>query len=252
MTDKVLLSEAGRIATVTLNRPEVRNAIDLDVVDALEGILRDLGGRPEPPILVLTGAGEKAFAAGADIRELRDRRAGDALGRINSGLFGRLEAYPLPTIAAVNGWCLGGGCEIAIACDLRVASETARFGQPEVGLGIQAAAGATRRLPRLVGLGRARELLYTGRIVDAAEALAIGLVNRVVPAARLQEEARAMAAEIAGKGTLALRLTKISLNHAHELSESAAGHLESVSQAVLFESEEKFRRMTEFLEKKKT
>lgn len=247
----VTLIEEGRLALATLNRPEVRNAIDLDVVDNLSRILAELGRRDEPPILILTGAGDKAFAAGADIGQLRDRGRDDALRRINSALFAEVEAYPVPTIAAVGGWCLGGGCELAIACDLRVAAENARFGQPEVSLGIQAAAGATRRLPRLIGLGRARDLLYTGRIVDAAEALAMGLVNRVVAADRLLDEARELGRSIAAHGTLALRLTKVSLNHAHELSESAAGHLESIAQAILFESQDKHDRMTAFLERKK-
>jgi enoyl-CoA hydratase len=144
--------------------------------------------------LVITGAGDKAFAAGADIAQLRERTSRDALKAINSGIFNRIEEFPAPVIAAIKGFALGGGCELAIACDLRVLGESAKLGQPEVKLGIIPAAGGTYRLPRLVGLGIARELVYTGRMVDAQEALRIGLANAVVPDAEVVDKALAMAA----------------------------------------------------------
>ena len=171
---------AGEIATITLNRPELRNAIDATMIRELGEILDSVANDDRLKAIVLCGAGEKAFAAGADIAQLKERDRADALLRINAGLFRRLEEQPIPTVAAVRGYCLGGGCELAMACDLRVAGDSAKFGQPEVSLGIMAGAGAIQRLPKLVGLGRAKELIMTGRIIDAAEAERIGLVNRVV------------------------------------------------------------------------
>jgi len=242
----IRLESRDGIAVVTLHRPEARNAINLEVVNELRAAF-DLAARDSATrALILTGAGTAAFASGADIRELLGRRAADALRGINSSLFLEIERFPLPTIAAVNGYALGGGCELALACDLRIASESARFGQPEVGLGIIPAAGATYRLPRLVGAGRAQELILTGRIIDAEEALRIGLVNRVVPGDRLLEEARATAALIARKGPLAVRAAKLALQAA--LYGPDAGHAaERLAQAILFESADKREGMAAFL-----
>ncbi len=242
----VLIEAEGGVAVVTLNRPRVRNAINLEMVEGLHAALDSLGSDASTRVLILTGAGRDAFASGADIRELKERRAADALLGINSGLFLKLERFPYPTIAAVSGYALGGGCELALACDLRVASESARFGQPEVGLGIIPAAGASYRLPRLVGSGRALELILTGRIIDAGEALRIGLVNRVVPDGRVVHEARALAATIAAKGPLALRTAKMVL--AASAYGSGPGQVaESLGQGVLFESGDKREGMTAFL-----
>lgn len=237
------------IALVTLDRPEARNAINLEMVRCLGEALADLAADAATRVVILTGAGGAAFASGADIRELRERRAADALRGINSGLFLEIERFPLPVIAAVNGVALGGGCELALACDLRIAAASARFGQPEAGLGILAAAGACSRLPRLVGWGVARELLFTGRILDAPEALRLGLVNRVVPDDRLIDETRALAAAIASRGPLALRVTKLALRAALEGPEAAhvAGLL---GQALLFESADKEEGLSAFLEKR--
>jgi enoyl-CoA hydratase len=162
-----------------------------------------------------------------------------------------MEEAPFPTIAAIRGFCLGGGCELALSCDLRVAGEGSKFGQPEVSLGIVPGAGATYRLPRLVGVGKARELIFTGRILDAAEAHRIGLVNQVVPDADVQAAARALAAEILKQDPLAVRFAKL-LFRLDGGSRPGAGFLgEAMAQAVLFESEEKHRRMTAFLDRKK-
>jgi enoyl-CoA hydratase len=246
----VLVETRDGIATVTLNRPEVRNAINADVVRGLGAALDALAQDPGTRVLILTGGGDAAFASGADLRELRERRAADALRGINSTLFLKVERFPYPTIAAVRGVALGGGCELALACDLRVAGGSARFGQPEAGLGILAAAGAAYRLPLLVGWGRAREIILTGRIVDADEALRIGLVNRVVPDDRVLDEARALAETIAAQAPLALRAAKLALQAA--LHGPGPGHVaELLGQAVLFESADRDEGIAAFLEKRR-
>ncbi len=247
---RVLLERHDSVALVTLNAPEKRNAIDLEMVRGLHRVLDDLVASDEISVLVLSGAGEKAFAAGADIAQLKERKAGEALMAINASLFKKLDDLPLPSIAAVRGYALGGGCELAIACDLRVIGESARMGQPEVSLGIIPAAGGTYRLPRLVGLGVARDLVYTGRILDAQECLRIGLANRVVPDDEVIDQALALAKEIASRGRLAVRLAKATMNALARPGEAAAVTLESMAQAILFETEDKHRRMEEFLSRK--
>ena len=242
-------TDAVGVTTVTFNRPEVRNALNQHMVDEVRRALTELAQSAR--VVIFTGAGGKAFLGGADIGELRARGRLDALRRINSSLFGEIERFPAPTIAAVRGYALGGGCELAMACDLRVAGAGAKLGQPEVALGILPGAGATYRMPRLVGLGRARELIYTGRIIDAQEALSIGLVNRVVPDDQVLASARELAAEIGKNSALAVRLAKQALNFSGEFSLSAGQAFESAAQAVLFEDEEKLLRMQAFLERKK-
>jgi len=250
---KTILLERGDdgLAVLTFNRPEVRNALNQDMVDEVRHALGTLSDDPDLAALILTGAGEKAFIGGADIAELRDRGHQEALRRINSELFREVERFPAPTIAAIRGFALGGGCELAMACDLRVCGEGSKLGQPEVGLGIIPGAGATYRLPKLVGLGVARELIFTGRIIKADEALRIGLVNRVVSDEAVLDAARELAAEVANNSRLAVRLAKVSLNLSSQLSTEAGQALESASQAILFEHEEKIRRMSAFLERKK-
>ncbi len=234
------------VLTLILNRPEKLNALDLDMVRALHDVLSKRWADPEVQVVVFHGAGTRAFVGGADINELRERGRDDALRSINTNLFDRVARMPVPTIAAVRGFALGGGCELAIACDLRVAGESARFGQPEAGLGIMAAAGATYRLPQLIGLGRARELLYTARIIDAHEAMEIGLVNTVVDDEHVLFAAEEMARTICRNDPLALRLTKLALAQVTDGGPSLQA-FESTAQAVLFESEEKFSRMDDFL-----
>lgn len=249
--DKVLIEKADGIAVITLNAPEKRNAIDRDMVDGLHAVLDELLESDDVSVLILTGAGEKAFAAGADIAQLKERKACDALAAINSTIFKRIEDFPWPSIAAIRGYALGGGCELAIACDLRVAGSSAKMGQPEVGLGIIPAAGGTYRLPRLVGLGKARELIYTGRIIDAQECLRIGLVNDVVDDADVLARAMEIAREIADRGRLAISLAKASMNALARPGEAAALGVESVAQALLFESDDKHQRMEAFLNRKR-
>ncbi|HEB51700.1 MAG TPA: enoyl-CoA hydratase/isomerase family protein [bacterium] len=251
MTSRVLSERRGETVLVTLNAPERRNAIDQEMVDGLHAVLDELQHDESLAAIVLTGAGDKAFAAGADIAQLRERAANDAMKAINSAIFNRIEEFPVPVIAAVKGYALGGGCELAIACDLRVIGESAKMGQPEVKLGIIPAAGGTYRLPRLIGLGRARELVYTGRMVDADEALRIGLANRVVPDAEVVEAALALADEIARNGRLAVRGAKRTLNALSRPGQENAIAFESSTQAVLFDSEDKRARMTAFLDKQR-
>ncbi len=250
MTEQPLLLRTRRdgVWLWTLNRPDKLNSLDQAMVDALHQALDEAAGDPDVRCVILTGAG-RAFVAGADIAQLRQRRHADALRAINAGLLDKLARLPVPTIAAVNGFALGGGCELAMACDLRIATEAAKFGQPEVGLGIMAAAGGTYRLPALVGLGMARELLFTGRIIDATEAARIGLVNRVVPASELLDVAWDLAREIARADPLAVRMSKAALAQ-HTPGGPALMAFESTAQAVLFESPEKFRRMDAFLARK--
>lgn len=253
MTDapKVLTERRGDVVLLTLNAPERRNAIDQQMVDGLHAALDALWHDEAVAAVVITGAGDKAFAAGADIAQLRERTSRDALRAINSGIFNRIEEFPAPVIAAVKGFALGGGCELAIACDLRVLGESAKLGQPEVKLGIMPAAGGTYRLPRLVGLGRARELIYSGRMVDAQEALRIGLANAVVPDADVVTKALALADEIAQNGRLAVRGAKRALNTLSRPGHQDAIAFESSVQAALFDSDDKKARMDAFLSKQK-
>jgi enoyl-CoA hydratase len=242
-------SEHGTIAILTLNRPEVRNAISLQMVQDLGMVLDEIAIDDDVRALVITGAGDKAFASGADISQLKERGVADALKRINAAIFRRLEEQPVPSIAAVRGYCLGGGCELAMACDLRVAGKSAKLGQPEVSLGIMPGAGAIQRLPKLVGLGVAKELIFTGRILDADEAQRIGLVNRVVPDEEVLREAKSIAQQIAAQGALAVKISKLALN-ASARSNYAFDTLDALGQAVLFESEDKHRRMADFLDRR--
>lgn len=203
----LLYEVSDGIARVTLNRPDKLNALNAALIAELGAAVAELERAPEVHGAILTGAGSKAFAAGADIAELAEQGPLDGYRRALAGqaVFRRLERCGKPVVAAVNGFALGGGCELAMACHLRVASETARFGQPEVKLGLAPGYGGTVRLPRLVGRGRALELLLTGAVIDAAEAHRIGLVNRVVPADRLLAESEALLRAILEQAPLAVR-----------------------------------------------
>lgn len=229
----------------TLDRPAARNAIDQKLVDELHALCARL--EVAPHVLILTGAGG-VFAAGADIAQLRDRRADDARKGINTTVMRRIRALPMPVIAAIDGWALGGGAELAYAADIRIATPTAKIGNPETGLGIIAAAGATWRLPEIIGHARASELLLTGRILGAEEALAWGLVSSLHEPDDLLPAAHAVADRIAANDPLATRHTKTALLSPPE----AHPAIELELQAELFESPEKHRRMTAFLERTRT
>jgi len=239
----VLVERQADRVVVTLDRPEVRNAIDQTTIDALHLVCAEL--EVEPRILILTGAGG-VFASGADIAELRERGAAEARQGINAKACIRIHALPMPVIAAVDGWALGGGAELAYAADIRIASPTAKFGNPETGLGIIAAAGASWRLKEIVGDALAIDLLLTGRVLDADAALAAGLVSAVHPAAELLAAAHAIADRIAANDPRATQLTK----RVFAAPRDAHPEVDLEAQAELFESPEKRRRMTEFLERR--
>ncbi|NEA38332.1 enoyl-CoA hydratase/isomerase family protein [Streptomyces sp. SID11385] len=230
-------------ALVTLNRPEARNAISGLMIRELHAVCAWL--EEHPRMLLLTGAGG-SFAGGADIAELLERGRDQALQGVNSRLFERVRRLPMPTLAAVDGWALGGGAELSYACDLRIAGPKAAFGNPEPGLGILAAAGAAWRLPELVGESIAKQVLLAGRTLDARAALACGLVMDVVPAEKLLEEAHAVLDRMAKSSATALRLTKLVMDApgAHPVADDLA-------QAVLFEGQDKRDRMTRFLDRKR-
>ncbi|MDI7247385.1 MAG: enoyl-CoA hydratase-related protein [Bacillota bacterium] len=201
------------IAIVTIDRPPV-NALNFQTVGEIGQAFAQLAGDPALRAVILTGAGDRAFVAGADIKEFPGltREAGVDMSRRGQAVLNRIAAFPRPVIAAVNGLCLGGGCELAMACDIRIASDAAKFGQPEVNLGLIPGYGGTQRLARLVGPAVAKELLFTGRVIDAREALAIGLVNTVVPHARLMDACLDLAGTIASKAPVAVRLAKMAIN----------------------------------------
>lgn len=205
--ENVLVEQDGAVLVVTINRPKVLNALDARTLAELDEVFGDAARRDDVRVVVLTGAGEKSFVAGADINELSVQTpvGGREHARRGQALFNRIEQLGKPVIAAVNGFALGGGCELAMACTLRLASSSARFGQPEINLGLLPGYAGSQRLPRLVGRGRALELLLTGMQISAEEALRIGLVNRVVPAAELATEARTLAQAIAAKAPIAVR-----------------------------------------------
>ena len=231
---------------VGLDKPEKRNAMDEQMTDELHEVL-DLAIRGEPRILVLYSMVDNVFVSGADISELLHRDADSAMRSINAGLFEKLERYRWPTIAVIDGYALGGGCELAMACDLRIASTRARFGQPELDLGILAGAGGNWRLPQLVGISMARRLLYTGEIIDADKALSIGLIDAVHQAGELMDEAMKLVETISKRSWRALELTKLSLG----MNRQPTTTLDIVAQALLFESDDKKVRMQAFLDRKK-
>lgn len=249
--ENIVLQDEGPIAVVKINRPSQRNALDTKTVSEL-GAALDVFRRSEAnKVVIFTGEGDKAFVSGADINVLKDRTMFDALAMKTSGLFNSLERFDKPTIAAVNGYALGGGCELAMACDIRVASETAKFGLPELGLGILPGAGGTQRLPRIVGLGRAKQIILTGEMIDAQKALEYGLVSEVVPPDQLMRCAREWADRILSRGPLATRLAKLAINMSVQVGQDAGLVIEALAQAVAFESEDKLEGTSAFLEKRK-
>jgi enoyl-CoA hydratase len=245
-------SREGGVAVLTVNRPDALNAFDVDTLTELRDELRELAEDPEVRVVVLTGAGDRAFAAGADIKYMSglDVEQAKEWGELGQEVGRLLETMPKPTIAAVNGFALGGGCELALACDFRYASSTAKLGQPEVNLGIIPGWGGTQRLARTVGLGLAKELILTGRVVDAEEALRIGLVNDVDDPGKLLPKTMEVAHELAAKSPLPLAAAKEATNRA-----LGGDHAENLEREVdyfgeLFSSEDAKEGMTAFSEKR--
>jgi len=245
-TTIVLDSPQDHVARITFNRPDVKNALNREMVHEIRGALDEILSEPSTRAVIFAGSSE-VFVSGADIGELRNRGKMDALAFINNGLFRDIEEFPLPTIAAIRGWALGGGCELAASCDFRVAGRGARFGQPEVKLGILPGAGATYRLPRLIGLAHAKDLVLTGRIVDAEEAHGMGLVTRVVDDNDVVDASIELASSLASNAPLAIRLAKMALNASFEGSTRSGLYYEATAQAVTFEDEDKYDRMDAFL-----
>ena len=247
------LEKRDAIAIVTVSRPEKLNALNRATLGEIDHVFSTLAGDPGVRAIVVTGAGEKSFVAGADIGELSvlDTRGAEEASAYGSAIFRRIERSRAPVIAAVNGFALGGGCELAIACHMRLASENAKFGLPEVGLGIIPGYGGTQRLPRLVGLGIASELIATGRMVDAEEALRIGLVNRVVPRAELVDTAVALGREIAQKAPLAVAAALEAARIGLETDLDTGLRLESSLFGMLGSTRDMHDGLKAFVEKKK-
>lgn len=241
----------GNYAIITINREQALNALNSEVLDELDKVVSGID-LDAIRAVVLTGAGEKSFVAGADIGEMStlSKAEGEAFGKKGNDVFRKIETCPIPFIAAVNGFALGGGCEISMSCDIRIASESAMFGQPEVGLGITPGFGGTQRLARIVGPGMAKQLIYTARNIKADEALRIGLVNAVYPAGELMEQAEKLASTIAGNAPIAVRACKKAVNEGLELPMDEAIALEEKLFGSCFESWDQQEGMANFLRKK--
>ncbi len=241
----------GNIAIITINREKALNALNSEVLDDLEKAFDGVDVN-EVRCLILTGAGEKSFVAGADIGEMSTltKAEGEAFGKKGNDVFRKIETFPIPVIAAVNGFALGGGCEISMSCDFRICSENAMFGQPEVGLGITPGFGGTQRLARTVGVGMAKQLIYTARNIDANEALRIGLVNQVVPQADLMATAEKLATTIAGNAPIAVRACKKAINDGLQTNIDDALVIEEKLFGSCFESYDQKEGMANFLRKK--
>lgn len=241
------------IATLTINQPKSLNALTTEVLSEIGQAIEEVENNLDIRALIITGAGEKSFVAGANIVEMKDKNAleGEIFGRLGNEVFYKLSTLRQPTIAAVNGFALGGGCELAMACDIRLASENALFGQPEVGLGITPGFGGTQRLARLVGPGIAKELIYSARNVKAAEAKEIGLVNRVVALEELLPEAKKLAGKIAKQAPLAVEKAKEMINKGLDLPLAAGIDVEVQGFGLLFSTEDQKAGMTAFVNKEK-
>jgi len=248
----VKAQQEGQILILTLDRPEALNALNAQVLDDLSAAL-DAVDVNAVRCLIFTGAGDRAFAAGADIAAMANMEPDEAaaFSRRGNDLFRRIETYPLPTIAAVNGYALGGGCELSMACDMRLCSENAVFGQPEVTLGITPGFGGTQRLMRLVGMGKAKELIFSARTVKAPEALSMGLVNAVYPQSELLPAARKLAERISRNAPIAVRACKAAMNEGIDLPMDQAVDAEVREFSACFETEDQKRGMNAFLNKQK-
>lgn len=249
----VLLEKKGYIAVATINRPQALNALNSDVLTDLDELVNVVSADSDIRALVITGSGAKAFVAGADIAEMSTLTPaeGEAFGKHGNDVFRRIETLPIPTIAAVNGFALGGGCELSMACDIRICADTAVFGQPEVGLGITPGFGGTQRLARLVSPGMAKQLIYTARNIKADEAYRIGLVNAVYPAEELLPQAEKLAGTIAANAPIAVRACKKAINEGLQVDMDAAVVIEEKLFGSCFKTADQMEGMGAFLEKRK-
>ena len=250
--NNVILEKNGAVATLTVNRPKALNSLNAETLSDISAALDEIIKDADIKAVIVTGAG-KAFVAGADIAQMRDfsPQEGREFGQLGHAVFRKIELMSQPVIAAVNGFALGGGCELAMACDIRLAGENAKFGQPEVTLGITAGFGGTQRLPRIVGSGMASELLFTGGIIDAQEAYRIGLVNHVYPAETLMEEANKLAGKILACAPVAVELSKSAVQRGLNLDLDSGQAYEANVFGLTFSTEDQKEGMTAFLEKRK-
>jgi enoyl-CoA hydratase len=253
MYNNVLLDKQERIAVLTINRPNALNALNQDTVLDIRAAVKEARDDPGVDVLIITGAGDKAFVAGADIAfmagmTVMEARAFSQLGGEVTSL---IESMSKPVIAAVNGFCLGGGCELAMSCDFRICSDKGKFGQPEVSLGITPGFGGTQRLPRLVGMGMAKQILYSGESIGADEALRIGLVNKVTSGEQLMEETMKIAKTISSRGQVAVRLCKDAVNHGMQVDIGQALAFEADIFGLCFATGEQKEGMKAFMEKRK-
>lgn len=249
----ITVEKEGKTAVITINRPQALNALNAQVLTELQSALNDIENDANVGAVIITGAGEKAFVAGADIAYMKDMSPLEAkkFSLLGQAVLNKIETMPLPVIAAVNGFALGGGCELAMACDFRIASEDARFGQPEVGLGVIPGFAGTQRLPRLVGKGMAKQLIFTGEMIPAGRAKEIGLVNEVVPKNELLSRAKELANRITANGPIAVRLAKEAINQGLEMDLDRAGALEADLFAICFSTSDQREGMGAFVEKRK-
>jgi enoyl-CoA hydratase len=248
----VTLSTENHVGTIRINNPASLNALNSEIISELSAVAHQAENDDNIYAVILTGEG-RAFVAGADISEMvyLSGPDGEEFGRKGAEVFRKIEQMKKPVIAAVNGFALGGGCELAMACDIRIAADNAKFGQPEVGLGITPGFSGTVRMTKLIGAAKAKELIYTGRVIDAAEALSIGLVNKVVPAAELMQSAMEMASAIASKAPVAVRFSKECINFAVDNNTDDSNHKENVLFGKCFETRDQKEGMEAFLGKRK-
>jgi enoyl-CoA hydratase len=248
----IVFEKEDNIALVIINRPKALNALNTEVLKELDAVIDVLESDDEIRSVILKGSGDKAFIAGADIAEMKDltEEQGREFGKLGNKIFRRLEKLDKPVIAAISGFALGGGCELALACDIRIASDKAKFAQPEAGLGITPGFGGTQRLSRVVGAAKAKELIYTGEMIKAEEAYRIGLVNKVVPLEALLEEAKAMAKKIAANAPIALKLCKDAIDRGTQVDIDKAIEIEVEDFAKCFSTEDQKEGMSAFLERR--
>ena len=249
----ILLEKKGYIAVATINRPKALNALNSEVLSDLDELVATVKADDEIRALVITGSGEKAFVAGADIGEMSTltKEGGTAFGKHGNDVFRAIETLPIPTIAAVNGFALGGGCELSMACDIRICADTAVFGQPETGLGITPGFGGTQRLARLVSPGMAKQMIYTAKNIKADEAYRIGLVNAVYPLEELMPAAEKLAETIAKNAPIAVRACKKAINDGLQVDMDKAIVIEEELFGSCFQSADQIEGMSAFLEKRK-
>jgi len=251
--ENISFEKKDNVAVLKISRPKFLNALNSETLREIEMVLDEIHKDREIYVLVITGEGNKAFVAGADIKEMSNMSVFEAreFSILGNRVFRKIEALEIPTVAAVNGYALGGGCELSLCCDIRIASENAKFGQPEVTLGITPGFGGTQRLARIIGTSKAKELIYTGRMIDAKEAEKIGLVNKVVAQENLMDEVMALANSISKNAPLAVRMCKVAINRGIDVDIETGIQYEAEIFAHCFSTEDQKDAMAAFLEKRK-